>query len=331
MASHRAQAQFQRAKWRLLLLAPAWSLQLTLAVGMLGLFSWRLGDTIHHFEARDQAGKAPVIEYVWEATNVALSSVVAICTIFEIGRYFSESLTPWTMLFTHVVKLACATAILALDVVIYVQRSDAHYSMVGLGMDALLMATAILLAIYAITAYRRLSKYDDYAHPVNAKSYGFKDGLDGDTSYSSISSRTGLRSSMDKRGSLGSERLSIGSIGRSISYPAVIPPVEQRPRRYSHERDTQFDEYMVRKTSGGYKFDPASSSPPRDTSLGDSLTAIGAVHSRSRGSSVSQTMSYTSDHVLVSVPEEEGEMIEAPKDHKRDDEILVLLGRDSPR
>ncbi|UKZ49812.1 hypothetical protein TrVGV298_004065 [Trichoderma virens] len=324
MASHRAQAQFQRAKWRLLLLAPAWSVQLTLAFGLLGLFSWRLGDTVHHFEARDKAGKAPVIEYVWEATNIALSSVVAICTIFEIARYFAESLTPWTMLFTHVVKLACASAILALDVVIYVQRSDSHYSLIGLGMDAVLMFVAILLAIYAILAYRRLSKYDDYAHPVNVKPYGFNDGLDSDTAYSSFSSRTGLRNSTDKRGSLGSERLSIGSLGRDLSSPTLAPPVEQRPRRYSHERDTQFEEYMVRKTSGGYKFDPTSSSPPSDSLLGDSLTAIGAVHSRSRGSSISQTMSYTSDHVLVSVPEEEGEMVEVQK-HE------ILPGHDSPK
>ncbi|KAL7951408.1 hypothetical protein V8C42DRAFT_7274 [Trichoderma barbatum] len=322
MASHRSQAQFQRAKWRLLLLAPAWSLQLTLAFGMLGLFSWRLGDTIHHFEARDKAGKAPVIEYVWEATNVALSAVVAICTIFEIARYFAESLTPWTMLFTHIVKLGCATAILALDVVIYVQRSGSHYSLVGLGMDALLMVIAILLAIYAIMAYRRLSKYDDYSHPVNVKPYGFSDGLDNDTPYSSVSSRTGLRSSMDKRGSLGSDRLSVGS----LSSPSLIPPAEQRPRRYSHERDTQFDEYMVRKTSGGYKLDPSLSSPPADSPLGDSLTAIGAVHSRSRGSSISQTLSYTSDHVLVAVPEEDGEMIDVSKDSKRDHEALLGPG-----
>jgi hypothetical protein len=64
---------------------------------------------------------------------------VAFCTIFEIARYFSESLTPWTVLFTHVVKLVCASAILALDVVIYVQRDDSHYSLIGLGMDAVLM------------------------------------------------------------------------------------------------------------------------------------------------------------------------------------------------
>ncbi|KAH6606009.1 hypothetical protein Trco_005162 [Trichoderma cornu-damae] len=313
MANHRAQARFERAKWRLLLLAPAWSLQLTLAFGMLGLFSWRLGDTIHHFEERNKAGKAPTVEYVWEATNIVLSCVVAVCTIFEIARYISESLTPWTMLFTNVVNLACASAILALDVVVYVRRSDSHYSLAGLGADALLMVIAISLAIYAIVAYRRLSQYDEYVRPVNAKSYGFKDGLDAETSYSS---RLGVGNSMDKRSSLGSERLSIGSAAR-------LQPAEQRPRRYSHERDTQFEEYVSRRASGGYKFDPAASNPPSEISLGDSLTTMGAVHSRSRGSSVSQTMSHASDHLLVAVPEEEGEAFDAAANHKPDQEALL--------
>ncbi|KAL7797259.1 hypothetical protein V8C37DRAFT_370517 [Trichoderma ceciliae] len=319
MANQRARAQFDRAKWRLLLLGPAWSLQLALAFGMLGLFSWRLGDTIQNFEARNKAGKAPAIEYVWEATNIAMSFVVAICTMFEIGRYFSESLTPWTMLFTHVVKLVCASAILALDVVIYVQRSDSHYSLVGLGMDALLMIIAISLAIYAIIAYRRLSEYDEYAGPINAKSYGSNDGLYTDTSYSS---RLGMRDSMDKRGSLGSDRLSIGSIAN----PTIIQPAEQRPRRYSHERDTQFDEYISRKTSGGYKLDAASSSPPSEMTLGESLATLGTVHSRSRGSSVSQTISFTSDHVLVSVPEEESETVHTATNRTADRDREALLG-----
>ncbi|RFU78269.1 hypothetical protein TARUN_3947 [Trichoderma arundinaceum] len=319
MANQRAQAQFDRAKWRLLVLAPAWSLQLTLAFGMLGLFCWRLGDTIHHFEARNKAGKAPVIEYVWEATNIGMSSIVAICTIYEIARYFAQALTPWTMLFTHVVKLACASAILALDVVIYVQRSDSHYSLIGLGMDALLMVIAISLAIYAIIAYRRLSKYDDYDRPDNAKSYSFKEGLEADTSYSS---RLEVQNSVDKRGSLGSERLSIGS----VAGPTIIQPVEQRPRRYSHERDTQFDEYMNRKASGGFKFDSASSSPPSEITLGESLTSMGTVHSRSRGSSVSQSMSFTSDHILVSVPEEEGETVDEAANRKPDQQALLGYG-----
>lgn len=313
MANPRAHAQFDRAKWRLFILAPAWSLQLTLALGMLGLFSWRLGDTVHHFDERDKAGKAPIIEYVWEATNIALSFVVALCTIFEIGRYFSESLTPWTMLFTHVVKLACASAILALDVVVYVQRDDSHYSLIGLGMDGLLMLTAISLAIYAILAYRRLSKYDEYSSPVDAKTYLFNDDIE--TSYSNVSysSRPGDGGSVGKRESLGSSRLSVGS----VTNPTILEPVEQRPRRYSHERDTQFDEYVSRRASGGYKPSSAPSSPPIVITLDDSLASLGTVHSRSRGSSVSQLT--TSDHVLVSVPEEEGEA--SPSHHKPSQQV----------
>ncbi|KAK1248411.1 hypothetical protein MKX08_006631 [Trichoderma sp. CBMAI-0020] len=313
MANPRAHAQFDRAKWRLFILAPAWSLQLTLALGMLGLFSWRLGDTVHHFDERDKAGKAPIIEYVWEATNIAMSFVVALCTFFEIGRYFSELLTPWTMLFTHVVKLACASAILALDVVVYVQRDDSHYSLIGLVMDGLLMLTAISLASYAILAYRRLSKYDEYSSPVDAKAYLFNDDIETSYSNASYSSRPGDRGSVGKQESLGSSRLSVGS----VTNPTFLEPVEQRPRRYSHERDTQFDEYVSRRASGGYKPNSAPASPPIVITLDDSLVSLGTVHSRSRGSSVSQLT--TSDHVLVSVPEEEGEA--SPSHHKPSQQV----------
>lgn len=179
---------------------------------------------------------------------------------------------------------------------------------------------ATSLAVYAVVAYRRLSKYDDYARPVNVKPYGFNDGLETDTPYSSYSSRTGMLKSTEKRSSLGSDRLSVGS----YTNPSVLQPAEQRPRRYSHERDTQFDEYMVRKTSISYKPDSASPKSPGESPLGDALTAVSTIgQSRSRGSSVSQTMSYNSDHILVSVPEEEAEMVDAEADHKRDREALL--------
>lgn len=183
--------------------------------------------------------------------------------------------------------------------------------------------TAISLAIYAILAYRRLSKYDEYSSPVDAKSYLFNDGLDIDTSYShvsysnaSFSSRPGERGSADKRESLGSSRLSVGS----VTNPTILEPVEQRPRRYSHERDTQFDEYVSRRASGGYKPSSAPSSPPIVVTLDDSLASLGTVHSRSRGSSVSQLT--TSDHVLVSVPEEDGET--SPSTSRKPDQQVGL-------
>lgn len=64
MANHRAAAQFDRAKWRLALLAPLWALQLLLATSMMGLFSWRLGDTVKHYDDREQKGETPTIEFV---------------------------------------------------------------------------------------------------------------------------------------------------------------------------------------------------------------------------------------------------------------------------
>lgn len=70
---------------------------------------------------------------------MALSFVASVCTFVEMAKFFGEALTPWTMLFTHVIKLTCSLAILSLDVVVYVQRHDRHYSMVGLGLDCAFM------------------------------------------------------------------------------------------------------------------------------------------------------------------------------------------------
>lgn len=64
MANHKSRAQFDRAKWRLMILAPAWTLQLFLALAMLGLFSWRLGDTVKHYDEREKHGDVPTVEFV---------------------------------------------------------------------------------------------------------------------------------------------------------------------------------------------------------------------------------------------------------------------------
>ncbi|PHH85974.1 hypothetical protein CDD83_10911 [Cordyceps sp. RAO-2017] len=201
MANHRAQAQFERAKWSLRLLLPLWALQLMLATATMGLFSWRLGGTAGHYQERRERGSRPAVELAWEMANVVLSFVAAVCTLFEMARLVAEALTPWTMLFTHVLKLTCASAILALDIVVYVLRSDAHYSLVGLGLDTAMIITAVASAIYAILTYRRLSAYDDYARAANVKGYGFSDGLDADFSYAG---RYSLRASLDQRRSVSS-------------------------------------------------------------------------------------------------------------------------------
>lgn len=43
------------------------------------------------------------------------------------------------MLFTHTLKIVTSAASLAVDVVMYIERKERHYSIVGLGMDAALM------------------------------------------------------------------------------------------------------------------------------------------------------------------------------------------------
>lgn len=194
--------------------------------------------------------------------------------------------------------------------------------------------TALALAIYAIITYRRLSAYDDYAHPANVKSFGFRDGPHRSASYSS---RTNLRPSLDKRVSSVSSRLSIGSAhtSNSTEQPAAVPlsTLERTPSYYSHERDTQFEEYVARRGSYTGKADVERavgaefgwSSPPREaggTPPGEVPTVVvmGAVQSRPRGASMPRAPSYASDHVLVAVPEEEDEI-----EHKRgaDREALI--------
>ena len=70
---------------------------------------------------------------------MALSLVSLILTFIEIARVASETLTPFAMVFMHVIKLTSAFAILALDIVVYTQRSEGNWSMVGLVVDSALM------------------------------------------------------------------------------------------------------------------------------------------------------------------------------------------------
>jgi hypothetical protein len=59
--------------------------------------------------------------------------------LVEIARYMAEGLTARMMLFTHAIKVVCACALLGLDVAVYVKGATNHYSLVGLGLDAVLL------------------------------------------------------------------------------------------------------------------------------------------------------------------------------------------------
>jgi len=63
--------------------------------------------------------------------------------MLEIARKATERLTPFMMVCTHVIKLTLAFAVLALDIVAYLQRIDGDYSTIGLSLDCGLLCVPI--------------------------------------------------------------------------------------------------------------------------------------------------------------------------------------------
>jgi len=70
---------------------------------------------------------------------VGFSLLSLLLNTIEIAKLVSETLTPFVMVFTHVLKMALALAILALDVVVYTQHSEGNWSLVGLAIDCALL------------------------------------------------------------------------------------------------------------------------------------------------------------------------------------------------
>lgn len=54
-------------------------------------------------------------------------------------KFVSEVLTPTGMLFNNTLNTIFALASLALDILVYVQRSDRHFSVIGLAIDSVLL------------------------------------------------------------------------------------------------------------------------------------------------------------------------------------------------
>jgi len=64
MVFHRDQAQFDRASWRKALLFPLWLAQIVLLFSLVGIFSYRLADTVPKFKENKDNGNVPMIELV---------------------------------------------------------------------------------------------------------------------------------------------------------------------------------------------------------------------------------------------------------------------------
>lgn len=192
------------------------------------------------------------------------------------------------------------------------------------------------MVTYAILAYRRLSAYDDYAHPANVKGYGFNDY--------STSGKTAYQSSYNRGSTNGG--LSVGSMNEPLQMESLDVTTP-----YHHQRDTQFEEYMAKRNSFNAARDLESngsgqrrhSSPPQahsppligspkalsphslsPHSLSPDPIATGQVKALQRGPTIPRSTSWASDHVLVAVPEEEYE-----GDHHTPADEVSLLSPDS--
>ncbi|KAK2038659.1 hypothetical protein LZ31DRAFT_559388 [Colletotrichum somersetense] len=215
------------------------------------------------------------------------------------------------MLFTHVLKIVCSLATLALDIVVFLQRNDSHYSVVGLVLDCFLLVLIAIPGIYSIQTYRRLIKFDDYHYPVNHKPYGFND-LESEAAYNGRLSIGGL-----SLGDRSLRRISTSSVKtiaglqsqeqmqQTAQQQRPDPnPVQRTPLQYNNERDTQFDRYLVERAMTrefGWVGSPGGDNLSRsDSYVGSGSVANAKVVTRE---SVDRAPSWGSSHVLVAVPE----------------------------
>ncbi|KAI1485527.1 hypothetical protein F5X96DRAFT_324730 [Biscogniauxia mediterranea] len=282
IGTHRDHAHFDRAGWRKRILLPCWIVQVGLLCGLMGIFSYRLSRTVNTWKDEEDQGQVPLVEFVWEGVNILFSFISLLITLISIARFIAEALTPLPLVFSSILGLALAGAILALDIVVYVQHADRHYSLIGLGIDSALMFFTIIPAIYAIIIYRRLLAYDDYHLPGNVKPYGYA-GNDADTSYMSMSGYLHQSQQAPSQSPYDPTTASANpypnpyapepasrprslSAGRRISLslplsrgpspsPNPSPALgattttttnQERRASYNHRRDTQFDEYVAR-------------------------------------------------------------------------------------
>ncbi|KAK7757492.1 hypothetical protein SLS62_000507 [Diatrype stigma] len=270
--SHRDQAHFGRAKWRKRILLPCWMVQIVFLMVLIGLFSYRLSQTVITWRDEDEKGQVPMVEFVWESVNIGFSFISLVLTVSSVMKFVSEVLTPSGMLFNNILNTIFALASLALDILVYVQRADRHFSTIGLAIDSVILFFTIISVIYATIVYRRLAAYDDYHLPHNVKPYGYDMSTE-DTSYPSMMEPaepydpTNPKQSFTARPrslsalsafSASSLRLSYASRRESGSHAPQqqqqqqpSPPPMERKSSYDHRRSTQFDEYVARRLSGG--------------------------------------------------------------------------------
>ncbi|KAI0836918.1 hypothetical protein F5Y06DRAFT_97117 [Hypoxylon sp. FL0890] len=266
--THRDNAHFSRAGWRKRVLLPCWMAQIAIMLGVMGLFSYRLSNTVRTWKDEEDKGNVPMVEFVWEAVNIVFSFVSLVITFVTIARFIAEVLTPLPLLFANIMNMVLASAVLALDIVVYVRYTDRQYSLAGLAMDCALLFFTIVPAFYSVVIYRRLLSYDDYHIPGNVKPYGYSSAEESeDTGYRSSWLQPPVPYDPTKPSATATRPRSLSGASRRISLtlgtlvspqpspPLVEPPPVERPTSYDHKRDTRFDDYMRQRSSSCTKMD----------------------------------------------------------------------------
>ncbi|KAL5630511.1 hypothetical protein BROUX41_000383 [Berkeleyomyces rouxiae] len=259
---------------------------------LLGVFGWRLSETMKREEDRDSA----TVSIVWESTNIALPVLALFFTGYEVFRYVSQTLTPWTMLFTNIVKVTCSVGAVILDVYVYViQRPGHYYAVAGLVLDSIFIT--LIPAVYSIRIYTRSVGFDEHLITASTRPVGFRSsmaGLEGyDTRNSSSTSFKSTRKSLAvSLLSISTHRSSGGSFA-SLPTTADHDDCELSPRQstptittdyrpcspsqaaikspmilatpYSHQRATDFDEYLASRDLVQKKKQPLPRASRKDT------------------------------------------------------------------
>ncbi|KAK8035419.1 hypothetical protein PG993_010414 [Apiospora rasikravindrae] len=347
LGSHRDQAHFGFAKWRKRILLPCWFIQIPLQLGLMGVFSYRLSNSVNSYNG--EADKIPTVEFVWEVTNIAFSLASFIINAIQIAKFLAEALTPFGMMVGNILSVTLSSAILALDVVVYLQHTEKKYSIIALGMDCVLLFFTIVTVIYGVIVYRRMLIYDDYHIPHNVKPFGF--AAPEDTTYDPQRSSTNVSPEpTTEAGNVSGSRsrgASFISVSRSISgeipqisvTPQPTRPDNERRTSFDHKRNTQYEEY-VRKRSGSFQKEDieralGSSIDWNERRPSETIVSTGLVPSalaRPRANSGGRVSSWTLNlgdetldpeqqrgHSLVSVPEsgEEEDITAARKGKQR--------------
>lgn len=221
----------------------------------------------------------------------------------------------------------------------------------------------IVAVIYGAIIYRRMLIYDDYHIPHNAKPFGYAEPED--TSYdpqrSSVNASPEPTSEAAKVPEPRSRGASFISVRRSISgeVPQISVTPQARPNNerrtsFDHKRDTQYDEY-VRKRSGSFHREDIERAMGSNTEWNErrpvdivSMGLVPGALARPRANSGGRVSSWTLNlgdetpdpeqqcgHSLVAVPESREEedisAVRLGKQRALSGDRETLLGRSSPQ